>query len=96
MVWPWATALYGLVLSTRVPDAEYAGSRANSKLQVFHQLLHSLFTELFRVCSRHASVLQDNWKNTLQNGLFHTVYDGGLGHIFIHISCLTHKKEENM
>lgn len=22
MAWPWATALYGLVLSTRVPDAE--------------------------------------------------------------------------
>lgn len=25
MAWPWATALYGLVLSTRVPDAECGG-----------------------------------------------------------------------
>ncbi len=85
-----------------------ARSRANSKLQVFHQLLHSLFTQPYtsfswrpqhyRVCSRHTSVLRDDWKTPYETDLFcfffilYMTEDSD-----IYISCLTHKKkEENM
>ncbi len=49
----------------------------------------------------HAHICPPRWlENSLRNGLvlffLHTVYDGGLGHIFIYISCLTHKKKRKI
>ncbi len=113
MVWPWATALYGLVLSTRVPDAECGGEHTSplalvqtrnfrfftssfihgspNHIQAFHAARNiSVFTA--RICPSR------RLENSLQNGLvlffLYTVYDRGLWHIFIYISCFnTFKKK---
>ncbi len=113
MVWPWATALYGLVLSTRVPDAECGGEHtlplalvqtrnfrfftsssihgSPNHIQAFHAARNiSVFTA--RICPPR------RLENSLQNGLvlffLYTVYDRGLGHIFIYISCFNTLKKK--
>ncbi len=68
--------------------------------------VHPTIYELFVASATLQSVFTPHicpprWlENSLRNGLvlffLHTVYDGGLGHIFIYISCLTHKKKRKI
>lgn len=71
MVWLWATALYGLVLSTRVPDAlvQTRNFRFSTSSSIY---CSPSFSWRPRVCS---PVLRDDWKKkNLRNGLLFSSY----------------------